>query len=1432
MTRLHSVAFVALELALLFCNSAVAFQSEAGLEKQFESQVVPLLQKYCAECHGKDLAEAEIDYSVFPNLSTARKDNGVWQRAADAVNSRQMPPKDARQLTDAEHEQLQKFLTSFLTSEAKRLAGDPGPIVLRRLSNAEYTNSIRAITSVPSLDPAHEFPVDGASGEGFTNAGNALVMSPSLITKYLDAGKDIAQHAVLLPDGIRFSASVSRRDWTEESLADIRNLYAKYTASEGGTQVNLQGIVFNTNGGGRLPIENYLRVTIKHRQELKSGARTFEQLSKENGLSPKYLRLLWTALNKPESQLVAQLATQWENAQPNDLPKLMEYIHNWQKSLWKFNSVGHIGKVNGPKSWMEAISPIATIQDFRVAMPKPADGTDEVTIYLVTGDAGDGSKGDLVIWQQPRLVAAGRSDLLLKDVRRVSQSLKESNAKHLQSAERALRAADSLMKNSNVQLTELAKQYEVEQVILEGWLEYLGIKSGQQFQIQGHLSKTITSASGYDFVKGWVGDNALGVMANSSDNHVRVPGNMYPHSIAVHPAPNVQAVIGWASPITSKVNVSGHVRHAHPECGNGVVWALQLRRGSTVQTLANGVAHGDHINPIQVASSIAVTPTDVLCLVIGPRDGNHSCDLTNVQLVIEPTAESTVAGKKWDLSADLSGNLLEGNPHADSNGNQRVWHMFGEPVSGPSGPVIPAGSLLAKWQANGESSERAEIAQSLAKLLKSSPAELATSPAPDLTLIQQLRSLGGPLMSNALKRLTKDSSVGVGESSSFGLPASDFGVRPDKQGSADADSLYVQSPAVVAVKLPASLVEGTELVTSAMIVDGQSSDLQKLGSVQVSITAQPPQSTGLVASPTRENANAGAWTSSGTTTSSLQPVVVSKDGSAKNQFEKSFQDFRSLFPAALCYNKIVPVDEVVTLTLYYREDQPLQDLMLSESEIATLQRYWDELHFVSRDALALVDAYEQLWQYATQDADPSAFEPLRAPIMNRAVEFREQLKNSQPKHLAAVIRLANNALRRPLGSAEQAELERLYNHLLSSEVPHELAIQSLIARILVSPAFLYRLETGVGELRSLSEGEVKYRRLSDHELATRLSYFLTSSPPDAQLREAADASSLSSASNLNRQVDRVSASTSIRNFATEFGCQWLHIYDFAAHDEKSEQAFPSFNALRAAMYEESILFWTDIVQNNGSILTLLKSDNIFINQALADHYGIDVQQASMQGKLTKLENGWMKIGNASRFGRDGGMLSMASILSKQSGASRTSPILRGNWVCEILLGDKLPKPPPGVPQLPETPPEGLTERQLIELHSRDPDCAKCHVRIDPIGYALEGYDAIGRRRDPAKYDTKTTLADGTHVSGMTGLRDYLLAQKRDHFVRQFCKKLLGYSLGRAVQLSDQPLLEEMFQALQSNDFKIRSAIDVIVNSKQFRVFESKINWHTDLSLEV
>jgi hypothetical protein len=283
----------------------------------------------------------------------------------------------------------------------------------------------------------------------------------------------------------------------------------------------------------------------------------------------------------------------------------------------------------------------------------------------------------------------------------------------------------------------------------------------------------------------------------------------------------------------------------------------------------------------------------------------------------------------------------------------------------------------------------------------------------------------------------------------------------------------------------------------------------------------------------------------------------------------------------------------------------------------------------------------------------------------------------------------------------------------------------------------------------------------------------------------------------------------VRRLATEFACQWLHIYDFDTLDEKSERHFPTFGDLRAPMYEESIRFFTDLFQRGGSVLSILDADHTFLNEALAKHYGIP----GVTG------DGWQRVEGVKKFSR-GGILGQGATLAKQSGASRTSPILRGNWVAEVLLGDRLPRPPKDVPPLPEEEDsESLTVRQLTEKHSSDPRCAACHLRIDAFGFALEKFDAIGRLRERDSgnrlIDTRATAMDGSEIDGIEGLRDYLLTKRHSVYLRQFCRKLLGYALGRGVQLSDEPLLSDMQAQLAAKGYRVDAAIETIVRSRQF-----------------
>src|SRR3989454_959401 len=188
----------------------------------YEKAIRPLLKEYCLGCHSTEKHKGDLDLERFTSLSEVMKQPKVWQDVVEQISLGEMPPKEKPRPSEAQRVRLLGWANGVLDDVALARAGDPGPVVLRRLSNAEYTYTIRDLTGIKSLDPAKEFPADSASGEGFMNVGNSLVMSPSLVTKYLDAAKEIAGHAALLPDGMRFSPSTSQRDWTEERLTAIR----------------------------------------------------------------------------------------------------------------------------------------------------------------------------------------------------------------------------------------------------------------------------------------------------------------------------------------------------------------------------------------------------------------------------------------------------------------------------------------------------------------------------------------------------------------------------------------------------------------------------------------------------------------------------------------------------------------------------------------------------------------------------------------------------------------------------------------------------------------------------------------------------------------------------------------------------------------------------------------------------------------------------------------------------------------------------------------------------------------------------------------------------------------------------------------------------------------------------------------------------------
>ena len=1375
-----------------------AFFLGAAAHADFPGEILPLLREHCLDCHSTQRHKGDLDLERFSTEAEIRCHPKVWQGVAEQVALGEMPPKDKSKLDETGKARLLGWVNGLLDQVALERAGDPGPVVLRRLSNAEYTHSLRDLTGVADLDPAKEFPADSASGEGFMNVGNSLVMSPSMVTKYLDAAKSVAARAVLVPDGIRFSSSTSQRDWTEEALADIRAFYGRWTRNGGGTSVNLQGIRFDTRDGGVLPLEAYFDATLLLRREAGPDGtlppHRLEALAGERNLNPRYLGLVWSTLRGSDpSPVMDPLRARWKAARPGEGDALASMVEPWQQALWRFTTVGHIGKRDGPKAWQVPVSPLAESREVRLRLPEP-DASGWVTFHLVASDAGDGSRDDLAVWEDPRITAPGRPDIALSDLQAVASRYDARKAALFAATRPALAAAAEALASPGKESPEaLARRNGVEPWILAAWFETLGLGGGET-TLTGHMTSRLERAENHDFVQGWTGADALGALANSSDRAVRVPGNMKPHGVAVHPSPTRRVVVSWRSPVAATVSAKGHLKHAHPECGNGTVWTLDLRRGASRIRLASGSAQGAQESGFGPLENLSVRPGDVLSLSVGPRDGNHSCDLTAVDFTVGDGKD------RWDLGDDVSPDILAGNPHADRLGHPAVWHFHGEPDS-PSAatPALPPGSLLSRWQMSADAAERTALAAGLEGLLRGGA---TPSGEPDSRLRTLLTSVDGPLLRCLLRAapapVVESTTARKAEAAvATGIVPSLFGPHPGAEGTAPGH-LAVAAPSVVPVRIPAALAAGAEFVATTRLHPKAGPE----GSVQMSAAARPPERLGLSAGRNREQGGKGTWSDGERPVASDSPILVRKGSAAESRLEGAFDRFRNLFPAALCYTKIVPVDEVVTLTLFFREDDHFRRLLLSDADAAELERLWARLHFVSQDAFKLVDAYEQLWQFATQDADPSAFEPLRAPIKARAERFRAELASAEPRHLAAVLEFADRAQRRPLTESGKEELRALYRKLRSEELPHDAAIRLTLARVLVGPGFLYHAEKAV-------PGD-KPGPVDAWELASRLSFFLWSSVPDAPLRAAADDGSLLRPEVLKAQARRMLRDPKVARLASEFAAAWLHLYAFDELSEKSERHFPTFNGLRADMYGETLRFFTDLFQDDGSVLGILDADHTFVTEALAKHYGID----GIQGP------GWHRVDGVRALGR-GGVLGQATVLAKQSGASRTSPILRGNWLAEVLLGDPLPKPPKDVPRLPEDEAaEPLTVRQLTEKHSTDPRCYGCHRRIDPFGFALEGFDAVGRLRDRdlggRPLDTRVKSFDGAEFAGLDGLRNYLLTRRRDAFLRQFCRKLLGYSLGRGVLLSDNPLIQSMREDLKAHDHRVATAVEAVVLSPQFR----------------
>jgi hypothetical protein len=400
--------------------------------------------------------------------------------------------------------------------------------------------------------------------------------------------------------------------------------------------------------------------------------------------------------------------------------------------------------------------------------------------------------------------------------------------------------------------------------------------------------------------------------------------------------------------------------------------------------------------------------------------------------------------------------------------------------------------------------------------------------------------------------------------------------------------------------------------------------------------------------------------------------------------------------------------------------------------------------------------------------------------------------------------IAHHAYRRPVTADDMPQLLALYK-LGAEEGGFESGIRLALQKILVSPEFLFRAELDPADA---APGSVY--RISDIELASRLSFFLWSSIPDEELLGAAEKGQLHEPSVLQAQVKRMMGDSRSEALIKNFVGQWLFLRNIARMAPDTT-AFPAFDEnLRQAMEKETELLVESQVRDDHSVADLLSTDYTFVNQRLAEHYGIKGVYGSEFRRV--------KLDDPRRYG----LLGQASILALTSYPNRTAPTLRGKWVLEQLLGTPPPPPPANVPSLKDDPTmQKMTMRQRMELHRSNPACASCHKMTDPLGFALDNFDGIGGWRDSAgpglgPIDSSGSLPDGTPFNGPDGLRA-LLEKKKGMFVETFTERLLTYALGRGVEEYDHPVIRKIVHEASTDDQKWSSIILGIVNSNPFQM---------------
>lgn len=428
-------------------------------------------------------------------------------------------------------------------------------------------------------------------------------------------------------------------------------------------------------------------------------------------------------------------------------------------------------------------------------------------------------------------------------------------------------------------------------------------------------------------------------------------------------------------------------------------------------------------------------------------------------------------------------------------------------------------------------------------------------------------------------------------------------------------------------------------------------------------------------------------------------------------------------------------------------------------------------------------------------------------------------ENRTPEQAAheVLAKFLRRAFRRPVSDSEIEQYLGLFRAAFDEEPSYTSAIQFTLEAAMVSPKFLFLMETpGDG---------TQMTTLNDHELACRLSYFLWASMPDDELMRLADAGKLSDEAVLEKQIERMLESptrrglrvgSKVRGFATSFIEQWLGTRALGREFKPDASVSNAYDSeLEGGMKYEPIFFFEDLLAENRSLLNFIDSDFTYVNRRLARHYKVDGKFRE-QPKFVELPD------DSAR----GGLLGMSAVLAVSSFPHRTSPVLRGKWILETLLGTPPPPAPPNVPALDESTDAAkpATLRQKLELHRADPTCASCHSLMDPLGFGLENYDVLGRWRttvDGAPIDASGVLPGGVTFDGPEELKR-LLMERKDQFVRNLTAKTLGYALGRGLTNEDRCVVEQIVVRLREDDYRAQTLIKEIAKSVPFRYKQGRL----------